>query len=61
MLCALIVRTLRPGASNGTGQAARGLSLRNMIRNAESPDAVTCFRFVDEIPDNDEFARNAPR
>jgi hypothetical protein len=57
MLCALTVRTLRPGtfeqfreafmAHENLDDPPPGYVRFNMVRNAESPDEVICFGFFD--------------
>ena len=61
MLCALTVRTLKPGTFDQFRETFMGLEdmddlpaewVRfNMIRNAENPDEVICFGFFDGTVD----------
>jgi hypothetical protein len=61
MLCALTVRTLKPGAFEEFREAfmrfedaenpPAGMVRFNMIRNAENPDEVVCFGFFDGTVD----------
>jgi hypothetical protein len=67
MLCALTVRTLRPGtfeqfrdafmARESLDDPPPGYLRFNMIRNTESPDEVICFGFFDGSVD--ELRRTA--
>ncbi len=67
MLCALTVRTLRPGTFEQFREAfmrnedpdnpPAGWVRFNMIRNAENPDEVICFGFFDGTVD--ELRRSA--
>ncbi len=64
MLCALTVRTLRPGtfeqfrsAFLETDQPLTGWVRFNMLRNAENPNEVVCFGFFDGTVD--ELRQNA--
>lgn len=57
MLCALTVRTLKPGSFDQFREAftrsedpenpPKGWTRFNMIRNMENPDEVICFGFYD--------------
>jgi heme-degrading monooxygenase HmoA len=56
MLCALTVRTLKPGTFDEFREAfmreeawnqPEGWVRSNMLRNVEKPDEVICFRFFD--------------
>jgi hypothetical protein len=67
MLCALTVRTLKPGTFDEFRTAFMGDVIEdappegwvrfNMIRNAERPDEVICFGFFDGSAD--ELRRSA--
>jgi heme-degrading monooxygenase HmoA len=62
MLCALTVRTLKPGTFDefreafmrdlGPDDPPPGWVRFNMIRNAQSPDEVVCFGFFDGTLDD---------
>jgi heme-degrading monooxygenase HmoA len=57
MLCALTVRTLKPGSFEDfreaftsvmdPGKPPEGWSRFNMLRNAQNPEEVVCFGFYD--------------
>jgi hypothetical protein len=61
MLCALTVRTLKPGIFEqfreafmryeDTDEPPAGMVRFNMIRNAQNPDEVVCFGFFDGTVD----------
>ena len=61
MLCALTVRTLKPGSFDQFREAfmrfeeadnpPAGMVRFNMIRNAQNPDEVVCFGFFDGTMD----------
>src|SRR5688572_14709887 len=67
MLCALTVRTLKPGTFDQFREAFMGDVIEdspppgwvrfNMVRNAEDPDEVICFGFFDG--DVEALRRNA--
>jgi hypothetical protein len=61
MICALTVRTLKPGTFDQFreafmnplgGQLPPDFMRFNMLRNAENPDEVICFGFFDGTPDD---------
>jgi hypothetical protein len=68
MLCALTIRTLKPGTFDQFREAfmrhedlenpPAGYVRFNMIRNRENPDEVVCFGFFDGTVD--ELRRAAP-
>src|SRR3954452_3606244 len=61
MLCALTVRTLKPGSFEqfreafmryeDTDKPPAGMVRFNMIQNAQNPDEVVCFGFFDGTVD----------
>lgn len=61
MICALTVRTLKPGTFEDfrqaflgpmqSGNPPEGFTRFNMVRSTDNPDEVVCFGFFDGTPD----------